>query len=155
MALSYDDVLEALQQSGVDAGKTRLVLEKLKSVEEEKKEEAEDGDKEPKKKNQLVVFVMDDGSLTDKQLIGYIVQHPETTSATTVDSLIVNSVRGYNNGSRKARKHPITTIGDAMLTLKGKWLADSKLKIKTKEPVLIIPVRNDIVNFDKQFEVDD
>lgn len=152
MAYSYEDILEALQQAGVDAGKTRIVLENLKAVEEEKKEEKENG---PKQKNQFVVFVMDDGSLTGKDLIGYVIQIPENASPAAARDSFVNAVRGYNNGTRKAKKYPVKTIGDGMSAVKGKWLKDSKIKVKTKEAILIIPVKNDIENPTKEVTTDE
>jgi hypothetical protein len=154
MAFTQDDILEALQQAGVDAGKTRQVLENLKQVEEEKKEEKE-ANKEPKQKNQFVVFVMDDGTLAGKDLIGYVVQIPADKAPQSAYDLFVDSVRGYNNGARKAKKHPVEEVGDGMQTVKGKWLKDAKLKIKTKEAVLVLPVKNKIDNPKKEVVAND
>ena len=145
MALTKDDVFEALKYANIDPAKMRDVVEKLNQIEEEKKEEAAEN-KEPKQKSQFVLFVMDDGTLTDKELIGYAVQVPSDKSPSTAYGSFVDCVRGYNNGARKAKKYPITKVGDGMMNLRGRWLKDAKLKIKTKEAVLVIPVKNDIDN---------
>lgn len=149
MSLTQEDVLDALKSAQIDAGKVRVVLENLKQVEQEKKEEKE-ANKEPKQKTQFVVFVMDDGTLTGKDLIGYVLQIPGDKSPSIAKDLFVESVRGYNNGARKAKKYPIKKVGDGMLTLKGKWIKEQKLKIKTKEAVLVIPVKNEIENPTKE-----
>lgn len=146
MAFQMDDVLDAIRQAGVtDTKQLNLVVEQLKAIEEEKKEERE-ANKEPKQKNQFVVFVMDDGSLQGKDLIGYVLQIPEGDSISTTPDRFIDAVRAYNNGARKAKKYPVTTIGDGMRAVKGKWLKDSKIKVKTKESIAVIPLSNTINN---------
>ena len=154
MALTKDDVLEALQTANIDPAKVRDVVEKLNQIEEEKKEEKAEN-KTPKQKTQHVLFVMDDGTLTGKELIGYAIQIPSDRSPSTAYGSFVDCVRGYNNGARKAKKHPITKVGDGMITLRGKWLKDAKLSIKTKEAVLVMPVKNDIDNPTKEVVTND
>lgn len=142
MAFSKEDIQQALQEAGIDVAKQRLVLENLNQVEEEKKEEKEQS-KEPKKKAQFVVFAMDDGNLP-KDIIGYVLQIPEGKSPSAAPELLADAVRDYNNTARKAKKFPVTTYGDAFRTVKGRFLKESGIKIKTKESIQVIPVNNAI-----------
>lgn len=148
MALSFDDVLDSLKKAGVEPAKTQKVLENLKSIEIEKKEEAaEEKEAGPKKKNQYVVFVMDDGTLTNKELLGYVLQIPEDKSPASATEMFNLAVRSYNTTTRKGRKYPVTKVGEGMQIVKGKHLKNEKgekLAIKTKEAILVIPVSNEI-----------
>lgn len=143
MAFKTEDVLDALREAGIDTAKQKVVLESLKAIEKEKKEEKE-AEKGPKTKNQFVVFVMDDGTLSNKELIGYVLQVPESASISATPETFRDAARAYNNGARKAKKYPITTIGDGMKALRGKWIKDTGIKVKTKESIAIIPVKNEI-----------
>lgn len=148
MSFVIDDVLEALKKSGIDPAKTKEVLEHLLAVEEEQKEEKQAEKEEkiatPKQKHQFVVFVMDDGTLTKKDLLGYVLQIPGDKSPAAAKELFIDAVRDYNNGTKKGKMNPVETIGDAMDTVKGKWLKEGNIKVKTKEAILVIAMSNTI-----------
>jgi len=148
MALSLDDIFESLKKAGIDSAKAKEVMENLKAVEEEKKEEKE-LEKGPKQKNQFVAFVMDDGTLAGKELIGYVLQIPEGKDPKSTYDAYVSAVRSYNTTTRKGRKYPVTKVGEGMQIVKGKHLKDGKggkITIKTKEAIQIFPVKNEIDN---------
>lgn len=145
MAITLDDIQSSLKQAGVEDKKIREVLENLNAIVQEQKDDKE-SEKGPKSKNQFIAYVMDDGSLTGKDLVGFVVQVAEDVPVSSVKDRIYDAARSFN-GTRKGRKFPATTMGDLFENVKGKHWKDekgSKVTVKTKHPIQIIPVPNAI-----------
>lgn len=143
MAVKIEDVVETLRETGIPQDKINAVVKELQKVEEAAAEERAEN-KAPKQKTNFVVLTMDDGKLQAVDLLGYIVQIPEDKQSDYAITAIYDAVRDYNNTARKAKKYPVTLIGEAMETLRGRFLKERKIKIKTKQSVKIVPVKNEI-----------
>ena len=104
-----------------------------------------DLDEEPKIvpiKKQFVVLVADeDCDLAEKELMGWVLQLPEDEPMQSVPERMVRVAKAFNL-SKKGRRHPVETVGETCENVSAKIFKEQKLWLKTKEPVLVIPVEN-------------
>ena len=95
-------------------------------------------------KKQYVVLVADsDGELVEKELMGWILQLPEDEPMQSVPEKVVRVAKAFNL-SKKGRRYPVETVGETCENVSAKIFKEQKLWLKTKTPVLIIPVDNDL-----------
>jgi hypothetical protein len=108
---------------------------------EETAEETSEEEEEPKPKQQFVIVVSDTNKLITSDLVGWVLQIPEDSDVATV----LDSVKkgAYNfNASKKGRKYPVSSIGQAIANVPSKFFKTENLKIKTKEPVYVVTTNN-------------
>jgi hypothetical protein len=99
-----------------------------------------DGDDSPKVKKQFVIVLSDPNKelvqYTNK-LVGWVGQISAEADVNTYLPKLYDAAYEFNR-SKKGRKYPIKTVGDAMDTVQAKLLKKQGISIKTKEPVLIL-----------------
>ena len=95
-------------------------------------------------KKQFVVLVADsDGELVDKEMMGWVLQLPEDEPMQSVPEKITRVAKAFNL-SKKGRRYPVETVGETCENVPAKIFKEQKLWLKTKTPVLIVPVDNDL-----------
>lgn len=103
--------------------------------------EEEKAQRPPVQKKQFVIIVSDPNGVIQTDLVGWVAQIPEDDAVgETMDRLIRASYE-YNI-SKKGRKYPVKTVGEACEAVSGKFLKEQDLWMKTKEPVQVIVTDN-------------
>ena len=123
----------------------RKVAEIMNEVELElKAEEEERALRPPPVKKQFVMLVSDsDGLLEDKDLVGWVAQIPEDDSVATTAGRIHSAAYEYNATPQGARM-PVETVGEACEVVSAKLFKEQNVWIKSKTPLLVVPVNNAI-----------
>ena len=123
----------------------RKVAEIMKEVELElKAEEEERALRPPPVKKQFVMLVSDpEGTLKEKDRVGWVAQIPEDDSVATTGGRIHNAVYEYN-ATPKGTRMPVETIGEACEVVPAKLFKEQNVWIKSKTPLLIVPIDNEI-----------
>ncbi len=107
-------------------------------------EEAEIND-EPKTapiKKQFVVLVADNERiLAEKELVGWVLQLPEDEPMQSVGEKVARVAKAFNL-SKKGRRFPVETVGETCENVPSRIFKEQKLWLKTKEPVLLVPINN-------------
>ncbi len=123
----------------------RKVAEIMNEVDLElKAEEEERALRPPPVKKQFVMLVSDpDGALDGKDMVGWIAQIPEDDSVATTAGRIHSAAYEYN-ATPKGSRMPVETIGEACEVIPAKLFKEQNTWVKSKTPLLIIPVNNKI-----------
>ena len=123
----------------------REVAEIMNEVELElKAEEEERALRPPPVKKQFVMLMSDpEGVLNQKDMVGWIAQIPEDDSIATTASRIHSAAYEYNATPKGARM-PVETIGEACEVVSAKLFKEQNIWVKSKTPLLIVPVENKI-----------
>lgn len=108
----------------------------------------------PIKKQFVIIAADNEGILTDKELVGWVFQISEEEPMTSTPEKLMRTAKAFNL-SKKGRRYPVKTVGETCENVPARIFKEQKLWLKTKEPVLIMPVQNaldlDVVNLkDKQ-----
>ena len=147
MALKIDieDLEMILAASKVPQDKQKIILEEAKALVEQEKELTE---KKNRVKNRFLVMpiVLDDTEVEQFQDRSYvIIQAPEELSDSEVQLAVERNLIDVVK-SQRGKKYIITTVSNAISKIKAKDLVvgDYKIKLKTKIPVVGIPVINNI-----------
>lgn len=125
-----------LQRADLGAQKTSQIMEDIKF---ESKQKDNDGEKEPAAKKQFVIVVNDPyGKIgeTGFEYQGWVVQIPEDDAPQTVIAKI-NQASSDFNLTPKGRRMPLKTVAEFFEFGSQKINKESKLWVKTKEPVLV------------------
>jgi len=109
--------------------------------------EEEKAHKEPVQKKQFVVLLYDpEGIISDRDLdefVATVAQIPEDDdTAATLDKLTRASYE-YNI-SKKGRRFPVKTIGEACEAVPARFLKEQDLAIKTRQPVRVLVTDNQL-----------
>jgi len=102
--------------------------------------ETEESD-EPKIKKQFGILVSDKDGVIKQDLVGWVFQMPENEDTRDVVELIKKAAYNFN-ASKKGRKYPVNTIGQAIEGVGSKFFKPYNVSLKTKEPVLVITTDN-------------
>ncbi len=132
MSLTISDVLYALKQAKVDDTKTREIVDQLKAREEDAKETVSNG---PKAKSQYVLLANSD------QSFGWACVLPEDAAPQSIIDRINAATHAFN-ASKRGRKHPAKTIGEALESVSRKFLKTEGVQVKNKLMVPIIVTNN-------------
>lgn len=131
-----------LQRNEPDVNKVNGIMQEIEQ--ELIAEEEEKANKPPSVKKQFSILLSDpDGSLSGKDITGWVVQIPEDDSVATVPNRIHEAAYEFNT-TPKGRRMPVQTIGEACEVIGGKFFKAQKLWVKTKVPVLAISTNNQI-----------
>ncbi|MGC6423564.1 MAG: hypothetical protein ACON4O_01105 [Lentimonas sp.] len=131
-----------LQRNEPDIRKVNAVMQEIEM--ELKAEEEERANRPPPVKKQFSIVLSDpEGELADKDLVGWVVQIPEDESVTIAPSKIIQAAYEFNT-TPKGRRMPVETIGEACEAVSAKLLKEQNIWVKTKVPVLAVPVANNI-----------
>ncbi len=136
-------VAEVLKKSKLEPG---LLHEIMHAIQMEAKAAAEEDkeEKPPVQKKQFVILVSDpEGDFPEKDFIGWVVQIPEMASPSTVTERIHKAAYDYN-ASRRGRKNPVSTVGEACEAVPAKHFKEAEMAVKTKIPVAVMVTDNAI-----------
>src|SRR5690606_6643276 len=115
--------------------------------------EAEKANRDPVVKKQFVIVVSDPRATIPEaeEYVGWVAQIPEDDSpAETLERLIRASYE-YNI-SKKGRRHPVKSIGEACEAVGGRFLKEQNVAIKTKLPVTVIRTDNVLPEIESDFK---
>ncbi|HBR66546.1 MAG TPA: hypothetical protein DEA16_00070 [Opitutae bacterium] len=131
-----------LQRNEPDIRKIAGIMQEIEM--ELKAEEEEKALRPPAVKKQNVLLVSDpDGSLREKDIVGWIAQIPEEDDIATTASRIHSAAHEFNT-TPKGIRMPVETIGEACEIVTAKFFKEQNVWVKSKTPLLIIPVVNKI-----------
>jgi hypothetical protein len=131
-----------LQRNEPDIRKVAAVMQDIEM--ELKAEEEEKANRPPPVKKQFSILVADnDGQLKDQDLVGWVVQIPEDANLQSAPSKIIQAAYEFNS-TPKGRRMPVETIGEACEAVSAKLFKEQNVWIKSKVPVLVVPVENKI-----------
>lgn len=151
--VQLEAVREALEKIVKDENAIEKVLDLLSDaavkVDEAKQNEEldvadgadDDGSDEPKIKKQYGILVCDKDGDIKRDLVGWVFQMPENEDTRDVIENIKKAAYNYN-ASKKGRKYPVNTIGQAVEGCGSKFFKPYNVSIKTKEPVLVVTTDN-------------
>ena len=150
--VQLDTVKQALEQIVRDEAIVKKVLAALDeatlTIDETSPEttketpEAED-EGTPKVKKQYVILVSDKEGIITKDLVGWVIQIPEDDDVTEVLESIKKGAYNFN-ASKKGQKYPVSSIGQAIANVSGKFFKPYNVSIKTKEPVYVVTTNNNL-----------
>lgn len=137
-SVSIEQLLEALKVAAVSDGQKETVLTELKKAAAEEAQAAESQPaNEPKTKNSFTVFLSDEsGALAGRDLVGWIVQHPEDLGAAQVEEKLRFVLESYST-TRKARSFPVKSTGEFFETIPDTHFKAIDLSRKTRDPIVI------------------
>lgn len=132
----------------------RKINEIMQDIEMElKAEEEERANRPPPVKKQFAVIladqtvgvdeILEETSLSDLDITGWVVQIPEDESVASAPERIIRAAYEFNT-TPKGRRMPVQTIGEACEAVTAKLLKEQDVWVKTKIPVLAVPTRNKI-----------
>lgn len=141
MKVSTDLVSEIIKRH---VSEPKLLSDILHDIQAEIQAGESDEEKPPAVKKQFVILVSDpNGVMPDVDLVGWVVQIPEMDSPVTVTERICRASYDFN-ASRRGRKNPVTSIGEACEAVPAKHFKEAGVAIKTKIPVGVIVTNNQI-----------
>ncbi len=133
-------VADILRQNELEPAVMRRILEQINKVTEEAAV-AED-EKPPAQKKQFVILVSDpDGEMPEHELAGWVVQIPEDASPLSLQERVHKAAYDFN-ATRRGRKLPVETMGEAFESVPAKNFKEVEVTVKTKTPVLVLSTDN-------------
>lgn len=133
-------VADVLRQNQLEPAAMRRILEALNKITEEAA--AEEEQKPPAQKKQFVILVSDpDGEMPEHELAGWILQIPEDASPLSLQERVHKAAHDFN-ASRRGRKLPAETMGEAFENVPAKHFTEVEVWVKTKTPVLVLTTDN-------------
>lgn len=145
MKVDITDIEHILNKHNVDRTVINAVVEDAKqAVEDAKADDGAEGQKKGKYKHLIVVSDPDNRCPDISELSMWILKVKEEENHTDVLPRLYKGVYDYNEKSRKGRKNPVKTLGDAMQTVGPKFYKPAKSPILTKEPVIVLVSDNTI-----------
>lgn len=133
-------VADILRQNELEPAVMRRILEQINKVTEEAAV-AED-EKPPAQKKQFVILVSDpDGKMPEHELAGWVLQIPEEASSLSLMERVTRAAYDFN-ATRRGRKLPVETIGEALESVPAKAFKEVEVWVKTKTPVLVLNTDN-------------
>ena len=139
--IDVNKVAEILKKNHIDPSLLRKVIEEMNLAVQPDPGEDE---KPPAVKKQFVILVSDpEGKMPKTDLVGWVLQIPETESVVTTPDRIFRSSYDYNT-TKKGSLMPVKTVGEAIENVPGKFFKEADVWVKTKTPVLVLKTDNDI-----------
>lgn len=97
-------------------------------------------EKTPKTKNQYVILaITEDENISEVPL--YVLQIPEMDNPLRIPESIGKAASAFNT-SRKGRKNPVNTVGEALEAVSRKFFKEENVSVKTNLPVFTITSTN-------------
>lgn len=139
--IDISKVAEILKKNQVDPALLRRVVEEMNLAAQP---DGGDGDKPPAVKKQFVILVSDpDGKMPKTDLVGWVLQIPESESVATTQDRLFRCSYDYNT-TKKGQLLPVKTVGEAIETVPAKFFKEADIWVKTKTPVLVLKTDNEI-----------
>ena len=139
--IDVNKVAEILKKNHIDPSLLRKVIEEMNLAVQPDPGEDE---KPPAVKKQFVILVSDpEGKMPKTDLVGWVLQIPETESVATTPDRLFRSSYDYNT-TKKGSLLPVKTVGEAIENVPAKFFKEADVWVKTKTPVLVLKTDNDI-----------
>lgn len=133
-------VADVLRQNQLEPAAMRRILEALNKITEEAA--AAEEEKAPAQKKQFVILVSDpDGVMPEQELAAWVLQIPEDASPLSLQERVHKAAYDFN-ATRRGRKLPVETIGEAFENVPAKNFTEVEVWVKTKTPVLVLVTNN-------------
>lgn len=137
MKVDLENVEAILLEKKIDPPRVQEIVRDLTKAAEEEKEERS-ANAGPKLKWEHVIIIQDkDGSLTGKELTGFVVQQKDGEDAGLILSKLCDAAK-VQNETAKRKKNRLSTITEIFGHLKSKFSKEKNLRIKTKEPTRVL-----------------
>lgn len=138
--IEVNKVAEIMQRNAIEPAKLRQILEEMNLLVQTQ----EDIEKPPPVKKQWAILISDpDGSLPKNDLVGWVLQLPESESVLSTEERIHKAAYDFNT-TKKGRLLPATTIGETLENVPAKHFKEVQVWVKTKVPVLMLKTNNQI-----------
>ena len=139
--IDVSKVAEILKKNQIDPALLRRVVEEMNlAVQPDPGEE----EKPPAVKKQWVIVVSDpEGRMPKHDLVGWVLQIPETESVATTAERVFRAAYDYNT-TKKGHLYPAKTVGEALENVPAKFFMESDVWVKSKTPVLVLKTNNEI-----------
>lgn len=148
--VSVELIHEVLSQNNLEPETIQKVLAQIEE-QAAAELEAEKANREPTVKKQFVMIISDPrGTLPEEDYVGWIAQIPEDENVGTTMEKLIRASYEYNI-SKKGRKYPVKSIGEACEAVGSRFLKEQNIAIKTKTPVTIIRTDNKIPEIESDF----
>lgn len=139
--IDVSKVAEILKKNQIDPAVLRRVVEEMNLAVQP---DPGDEEKPPAVKKQFVILVSDpNGKMPKDDLVGWVLQIPETESAATTPDRVFRGSYDFNT-TKKGQLMPVKTVGEAIENVPGKFFKEVDVWVKTKTPVLVLKTDNEI-----------
>jgi hypothetical protein len=144
MKIDIEEVISALQVAKIDKTQQGTVLNYLQDVAKEI-EAQKQAEKLPNKKNEwgVILFSNVEG-LKDDNFTAAIYQIPVGADHGLVLGKVSQAARDQVLAAKR-KKYPISTMGEAVVNVKRKFLKEKNVNIKTKQTVRVLVSNNQLV----------
>lgn len=148
--VSVELIHEVLSSNNLEPETIQKVIQQIEE-QAAAEAEAEKANREPPVKKQFIIILSDpNGKVPDEDYVGWVAQIPEDDSpGATIEKLIRASYE-YNI-SKKGRRYPVKTVGEACEAIGARFLKEQGIAIKTKTPVTILKTDNKIPEIESDF----
>jgi len=137
MKISLEQVESTLLERKIDAATVAVIIQDL---EQSVDEESADKDKLPKTKWEHIVYLNDPSGTVGDDHDAWVVTYKEGVDAGIVLSKIRDAAKEQNEVALTKKKGTLSTLGEVFQHLKGKFIKEKDVKIKTKESVRVVVV---------------
>lgn len=134
-------VKRILKRADLENNVLSEIMGELQSAIEEDVELSDEPKAAPIKKQFVVLVADNEGVLSEKDLVGWVLQLPEDEPMLSVSEKIARVAKAFNL-SKKGRRFPVETVGETCENVPSRIFKEQKLWLKTKEPVLLVPINN-------------
>ena len=141
--VELDLVERILKRAEIGNNVLREIMGELQSAVHENTDFNDEPKVAPVKKQFVVLVADNDGELAEKELMGWVLQLPEDEPMQSVPEKITRVAKAFNL-SKKGRRYPVETVGETCENVSAKIFKEQKLWLKTKTPVLIVPIDNEL-----------
>ena len=138
MKADIELVKTCLQRQDVDIRTINAVIEEITTELQSSQE-----DKPPREKYQIVLLASDPESILPDNVTGWALKIPEEDAPWTIQERIHRAAYEFNV-TPKGRRMPVRTVGEAIEVVPGRILKEQRVRVLTKEPVLILKTQNRI-----------
>ncbi len=137
--IEVSQVAEILKKHKIEP---ELLREIVEAMNEATQPAADEDIKPPPPKKQFVILLSDpEGKLPEKDMVGWVVQIPESASPFSTTDRIFKGAYDFN-ASKRGRMLPVKSVGEALESAGAKYFKESELWVKTKLPVAVVKTDN-------------
>lgn len=149
--IEINQVAEILKRNKTEPAALRAIVEEMNLLAKAEVDE----EKAPALKKQFVILVADpNGSLSEEDFAGWVLQIPDNDSPVTTQERIFKAAYEYNT-TKKGRLLPVKTVGEALESVPAKHFKEFETFVKTKTPVLVLKTDNIIPKYPSATRVRD
>jgi len=149
MKADIETVQEVLESSELEPELAQQLIQQIK-WDQAKVDEAAKAERVPAQKKQFVLLVSDPNGTIKNDLVGWAVQIPEDESASTTTDRLIRAAYEFNI-SKKGRKYPVKTVGEACEAVGARFTKEQDIWIKNKVPVQVVVTDNKIPEIPADF----